>query len=132
MDPHATASPRPLDEPSTSSYHVHMPIDEHETKGQAMSDQRIIPTGGHIDATLLRSFLSAALTHDAAIDQTLDLVHESVAAGYHPAVVAGNLEPILTSLLQAATPHDWRAVADELIFEHPSNQQSNPEGSTTP
>jgi hypothetical protein len=81
-------------------------------------DLRRTEQGHTIDATIVRSFIRAALEHDAVAEEAHDLLFEHVVEGrYHPTAVAASLRPILVEVLDAASEADWRHVASDLIAE---------------
>jgi hypothetical protein len=82
------------------------------------SELRRTERGNVYDAALVRSFIHAALAHDAVSDLVNDLLYTHVVERrYHPSVVAASLHPILTDVLDAATAADWQQVSDELASE---------------
>jgi hypothetical protein len=82
------------------------------------AEERATEQGNVFDAALVRSFIHAALAHDAVADHVHELLYDHVAERrFHPSVVAASLRPIITEVLDAATAADWQTVADELAAD---------------
>jgi hypothetical protein len=80
---------------------------------------RITARGQRIDVALLRAFLKRALEDDAVVEEVNDLLFDHILAAVpiDRAGVAQRLPILIPELVAAASPEDWRAVADELIAE---------------
>jgi hypothetical protein len=94
-------------------------------------ETRTSEQGTVFDAATVRDFLLKALGHDAVIDQVNELLFDHLMKSrYHSSVVAENLKPFITEVLQTAIFEDWDWVAraltaeacESLGIEHPLNR----------
>lgn len=94
-------------------------------------ETRTSEQGTVFDAATVRDFLLKALGHDAVIDQVNELLFDHLMKSrYHSSVVAENLKPLITEVLQTAIFEDWDWVAraltaeacESLGIEHPLNR----------
>lgn len=92
------------------------------------TEKRISEQGTVFDVAIVRDFLQAALNHDAVVDEVNDLLFEHVVySRFHPSVITANLRPLITEVLDTATPEDWQYVAAKLIEEALETLKPDPE-----
>jgi len=81
-------------------------------------ETRTSEQGTAFDAATVRDFLLNALGHDAVIDEVNELLFDHLMKSqYHSSVVAGNLKPLITEVLETAIFEDWDWVARALTAE---------------
>lgn len=92
------------------------------------TEKRISEQGTVFDVAIVRDFLQAALNHGAVIDEVVDLLFEhAIYSRFHPSVIAANLRPIITEVLDTATPEDWQYVTGKLTEEARETLGTDPE-----
>jgi hypothetical protein len=81
------------------------------------TEKRTSEQGSVFDAAIIREFLLAALSHDAVIDKVDELLFEHIYSRFSASVITANLRPLITEVLDTATPEDWQYVAGKLTEE---------------
>jgi len=80
------------------------------------TEKRESEQGNIFSVAIIREFLLAALSHDAVTDAVDAMLFEHVVEGrIHPSVITENLRPLITEVLDVATPEDWHYVSCKLI-----------------
>jgi hypothetical protein len=94
------------------------------TKGTDMATEstttetRVSEQGATFRVEAIRSFILAALAHEAVADEVDGLLFKHVVERkLHPTVVAESLRPIIDEVLATAEFEDWIAVTAQLTAE---------------
>lgn len=82
--------------------------------------RQLASSGDKITADLLRDFLLTALRHDALRDALMEkavagIEHEFASDQIRFGVVGFELQVLISELVSAAEPDDWKALAELLI-----------------
>jgi hypothetical protein len=92
------------------------PAPPRKARGVGESESR--ERAGVADGSLIRSFLLSVLSHDAVTDEVIELLSDHLMMGQdQPSVIAENLKPLITGVLDEAASEDWEWVARALIAE---------------
>lgn len=85
---------------------------------EASSATRTSEQGETFTAETIQSFILAALSHDAVVEEVNDLLFKHIVEGrLHPSVIAETLPAIIREILDTATLEDWTAVTRQLTAE---------------